>query len=95
MVVLAVAGHGFPIQIGFHPSPAGVILTVAVDAFCVWALIDVVRIPDDRWHAIGRSKGRWIVALVVLTILSPLGLIPAIWWFASVKRQISQGRRHR
>jgi hypothetical protein len=92
-VPIAFAGHGSPVQLGFHPSAFNIVLTVVVVAIGIWALIDAARMPSSSWAAVGRSKVRWIVALVVLTILSPLGLIPAVWYFASVRRQVMQQRR--
>ena len=53
-----------------------VLLWVAFVALWIWAIVDCVRVPDDRYYRAG-SKVVWILVIVLL------GLIGVIIYFAA------------
>jgi hypothetical protein len=72
--VLDVAGFGV----------VGVLLVIAA-----WAVIDAVRRPRAAWREIGRSKGLWLLGMIVGTYFL-FGLIFVLLYLGGVRRELQE-----
>lgn len=53
------------------------LLAIVTLAVPIWAVIDIAVKPDRAWHAAGRSKTRWLVAIILCSLLG-LGIVGAV-----------------
>lgn len=56
----------------------------------VGALVSVIRTPKDAFAAVGRSRTKWIVVLVVSAIYL-VGTPFALYWYVRVARRVHEG----
>jgi hypothetical protein len=72
---------------GFLLVGAGAVVALGVP---LWAIIDASRRPESSFHQIGSDKSRWILLLVLLTILFNIGgIVAAIVYLASVRPKLA------
>lgn len=66
---------------------------VLIGALCVvavglplWAIVDAARRPAASFHQIGSDKTRWVLLLVLLTVLVNIaGIVAAVAYLVSVR----------
>jgi hypothetical protein len=56
----------------YPPAMTILVLVLVAAAIWVWSLVDVLRIPDQRWAAAGQNKVLRVVLIVVLGLLGSL-----------------------
>lgn len=59
-----------------------VLILVGLLALWVWSLLDAALRPTPQWHAIGRSKTGWMIALALL------GWVATLWYLAAVRPRL-------
>ena len=62
----------------------GVLVLVAA-----WAAVDAARRPRDAWREIGRSKGLWLLGMIVGTYFL-FGLIFVLLYLGGVRRELQE-----
>ena len=67
-----------------------IVLAIALLVLPVSALVNVIKTPKAEFAAIGRSRTKWIVVLIVSAIYL-VGSPFALYWFFRVVRQLREG----
>lgn len=49
-----------------------IIFVLAVFAFHVWAILDVVRRPASEWQSAGQNQVLWAIVVLLLSIVGPI-----------------------
>ena len=58
----------------------------------VWAMVDVLRASDAQWHAVGRRRLLWIVALGASLFFGPAGGLVAVFYLLTVRPALLAAR---
>jgi len=74
-------------------APELLVILLAVPAFSIWALVDVLVRPDAAWEQSGQTKVVW-AAVVALTIpLCLVGTVIALVYLIAIRPQVAAAQR--
>jgi len=69
-------------------------LTIVGFGLPIWAIVHAARAPDAAWDAVGQSRATWIALLAVGLFLSPIGLLLALVYIATVRPKVHRAALH-
>ena len=71
------------------------LIGLAAVAVPIWAVIDIAQKPERAWYATGRSRGNWLLAVILSWFLGlgVLGAIVAVVYLAGPRRELDRAMR--
>ena len=66
------------------------LFTLIVD---LWAIVNAFRRPQAAFASAGKSKGLWLVLLIVGIFVCNLGFFVSLWYLIMVDPQVKQMER--
>jgi hypothetical protein len=87
-------GRRFVVARGGAPATiAPIFLLLIAILIPAWAIINAVRTPKSTFTSLGRSKGRWVVSMIILFLIGDVSLLLVpIYYLVRVRPQLN--RKH-
>lgn len=74
---------------GIFATIAPIVLLPILILLPAWAIIDASRTPKSAFTSLGRSKGRWVVSMIILFFVSDVSvLLLPIYYLIRIRPQL-------
>jgi hypothetical protein len=85
-------GHHFVVaRGGIFATIAPIVLLPILILLPAWAIIDASRTPKSAFTSLGRSKGRWVVSMIILFFVGDVSvLLLPIYYLIRIRPQLQR-----
>ena len=89
--VLLLGHHYVVARGGISATVASILLLLFAVFIPAWAIINAIRTPKSTFTSFGRSKGRWVVSMIILFFIGDASfLLVPIYYLLRVRPQLNR-----
>lgn len=89
--VLLLGHHYVVARGGISATVASILLLLFAVFIPAWAIINTIRTPKSTFTSFGRSKGRWVVSMIILFFIGDASfLLVPIYYLLRVRPQLNR-----